>query len=216
MDWKYKHFHQDRAFEAPRDHVLEAARRLMTESLGWQVTDTADGLSAQGYSFFHRAIANLRIQTAASGTLSGSGTTVAIELLVERAGWRGFMLFDVGGYYNIQIRKWLDGIQWSVHQKLTGSQDESTNPLVVAQNKPAACIFNGCLVCIVVTLALYFLVTFISAVVGLLTGSLFLLGRGDLIIHGIWARILSALILLFGGFLAWRIKSSGVRRAVMK
>lgn len=212
MDWKYKHFHQERVFPAARDLVTEAARTFMAESLGWQVTNTPDGFTAEGYSFSHRAIANLRIQTAAGGASSESGastepgTTVAIELLVERAGWRGFMLFDVGGYYNIQVRKWLDGVQWSLHQKLTGSHDESTNPLVLAENKPAAYIFNGCLVFIVVTFALYFLVTFISAVVGLLTGNLFLLGRGTLIIHGTWARILSALILMFGAFLAWRIK----------
>ena len=217
MDWKYKHFHQERVFTAPRDVVTEAARAFMAESLGWQVTDTPDGFSAQGYSFTHRAIANLRIQPAAGGASSESGTRVAVELLVERVGWRGYMLFDVGGYYNIQIRKWLDGVQWSLHQKLTGSHDESTNPLVLAQNKPAACIFNGCLVFIVVTFVLYLLVTFISAVVGLLTGNLFLLGRGDLTIHGIWARILSALILMFGAFIAWRIKRSGeARRAVMK
>ena len=200
MDWKYKHFHQGRVFAAPRDIVSEAARTFMGESLGWKITNTPDGFTAQGYSLFHRAIAHLQIQTAADGT------KVAVELLVERAGWRGFMLFDVGGYYNIQVRKWLDGIQWSLHQKLTGSHDESTNPLVLAQNKPAACIFNGCLAFIVVTFALYFLVTFISAVVGLLTGHLFLVGRGSLTIHGIWARILSALILMFGAFLAWRIK----------
>jgi len=216
MDWKYKHFHQERVLAASRDLVTEAARTFMAESLGWQVTDTPDGFSAQGYSFTHRAIANLWIQSAAGGASSESGTRVAVELLVERVGWRGYMLFDVGGYYNIQIRKWLDGIQWTLHQKLTGSHDESTNPLVVAQNKPAACIFNGCLVFIVVTFALYLLVTLISAVVGLLTGNLFLLGRGDLTIHGIWARIVSALILMFGAFIAWRIKRSGkARRAVM-
>ena len=206
MDWKYKHFHQERVFPAPRDVVFEAARVFMAESLAWQVTDTPDGFTAQGYSFSHRAIANLRIQSAAGGASLDSGTRVAVELLVERASSRGFMLFDLGGYYNIQIRKWLDGIQWSLHQKLTGSNDQSTNPLVLAENKPAAYIFNGCLVFIVVTFALYFLVTFIAAVVGLLTGHLFLLGRGSLIIHGTWARIVSALILMFGAFLAWRIK----------
>jgi hypothetical protein len=212
MDWKYKHFHQERVFPAPRDLVTEAVRTFMAESLGWQITNTPDGFTAQGYSFSHRAIANLRIQSAAggaspaSGASTETGTTVAVELLVERAGWRGFMLFDVGGYYNIQVRKWLDGIQWSLHQKLTGSHDESTNPLVLAENKPAAYIFNGCLVFIVVTFSLYFLVTLISAVIGLSTGNLFLLGRGSLIIHGIWARILSASILMFGAFLAWRIK----------
>ena len=113
MDWKYKHFHQETVFPAPRDLVFEAARTFMAESLGWQITNTPDGFTAEGYSFSHRAIANLQIQSTADGT------KVAIELLVKRASSRGFMLFDVGGYYNIQIRKWLDGIQWSIHQKLT-------------------------------------------------------------------------------------------------
>jgi hypothetical protein len=200
MDWKYKHFHQQRAFPASPDDVLEAARAFFADSLGWQVTETPQGFTTSGYSFTHRAIANLRIQAATEGT------KVDLELLVERAGWRGFMLFDVGGYYNIQMRKWLDYIQWSLQQKLTGSHDEATNPLVLAANKPAAYIFNGCLVFIVVTFALYFLSTAISAVIGLLTGHLFLLGRGSLNIQGTWARILSALILMFGAFLGWRLK----------
>jgi hypothetical protein len=206
MDWKYKHFHQERVYPEARDVVFEAARSFMAESLGWQIANTpgaintSDGFTAQGYSFSHRAIANLHIHSAADGT------RVALELLVERAGWRGFMLFDVGGYYSIQIRKWLDGIEWSIHQKLSGSHDEATNPLVLAEKKPAAHIFNGCLGFIVVSFALYFVVTLISAVVGLLSGDLFLLGRGTLIIHGAWARILSALILMFAAFLVLRIK----------
>src|SRR5258708_11485029 len=106
------------------------------------------------------------------------------------------MLFDVGGYYNIQIRKWIDGIQWSLHQKLTGTHDESTNPLVVAQNKPAAYIFDGGLVFSGVSSAVYFLVTLISAFVCLLTGHLWLFGRRDSIVNGIVPRIVSALILL--------------------
>src|SRR6266404_5564545 len=216
MDWKYKHFHQERVFPAPRDLVTEAARTFMAESLGWQVTNTPDGFMAQGYSFSHRAIANLHIQPAMGGASAESGTRVALELLVERAGWRGYMLFDVGGYYNIQIRKWLDGIQWSIHQKLTVSHDESTNPLVVAENKPAAYIFNGCLRFIVVMIALYFFVTFICAVVGLITGHLYLLGRGGtLAIHGTLARIVSALILIFGAWVAWRVKSPKARRGIM-
>ena len=202
MDWKYKHFHQERVFPAPRDDVFEAARAFMADSLGWQVTNTPEGFTASGYSFTHRATANLRIHSAAADASSETGTRVDVELLVERVGWRGFMLFDVGGYYNIQIRKWLDGINWT----LTGAHDESQNPLVLAEHKPAAYIFNGCLLFIVVTFALYFVVTFISAVVGLLTGNLFLIGRGSLTVHGIWARILSAFILMFGAFLAWRIK----------
>jgi len=199
MNWKYKHFLQERVFPAPRDAVVEAARTFMAESLGWQIANTSEGLTAQGYSFAHRAIANFHIQTTADGT------KVTLELMVRRASPLGFMLFDVGGYYNIQMRKWLDGIQWSLRQKETGSQDESANPLVLAQNKPAAHIFHGCLMFIFVMFALYVLVSFISAVVGIFTGNLFLVGRGSLTVHGIWARILSALILMFIAFLALRI-----------
>ena len=108
MDWKYKHFHQQRSFPASRDVVVEAARRYMGESLGWNVTDAADGLRAEGYGFSHAAVADLRIQSA------GNETTVGVDLSVERAGPTGFMLFDVGGYYNIQIRKWLDAIQSAI------------------------------------------------------------------------------------------------------
>src|SRR5207302_8692919 len=95
----------------------------------------------------------------------------------------------------------------SIHQKLTGTHDDSQNPLVLAENRPAAHIFNGCLMFIVVMFALYFLVTFICAVVGLITGTLYLWGRGGtLAIHGTLARIVSALILLCGAFVGWRVK----------
>ena len=89
----------------------------MAESLGWQITDTPDGFTAEGSSFAHKAIAHMRMQSYASGT------RVAVELLVERASRLGFMLFDVGGCCSIQMRKWLDGIQWNLHQKQTGGQD---------------------------------------------------------------------------------------------
>jgi hypothetical protein len=203
MDWKYKHFHQVRVFPDERELVVESARAFMADSIGWKITDTPEGFTAEGYSFLHRSIAHFQIQPIPASR----ETSVTVELLVERASGRGFMLFDVGGYYNIQIRKWLDGIQWMRHQKLTGQPDETANPLVLAANKPSAYIFNGCLVFIVVMIALYFLVTFICALVGLFTGHLYLFGRGGTLeIQGTAARIVSALILMFGAFLVWRIK----------
>src|SRR5262249_42232326 len=127
----------------------------------------------------------------------------------------GFIVFDVGGYYGIQIRKWLDGIQWTLHQQQTSGHDASPNPMVQANNKAAAYIFNGCLVFIVVMFALYFLVTFICAGVGLITGNLYLWGRGGtMVIHGIWARIISALILMFGVWVGWRIKRNRLKTSV--
>ena len=117
MDLKHKHFSQERVFPVPRDLVFDAARTFMSESLGWQITDTPAGFTAEGDSFAHHAIAHFRIQTTADGT------KVAVELLVERASPLGFMLVDVGGYYNIQIRKWLDGTQGAINQKANTSNE---------------------------------------------------------------------------------------------
>jgi hypothetical protein len=41
MDWKYKHFRQERIFQSPREEVLDAARTYLTESLGWTIKDYA-------------------------------------------------------------------------------------------------------------------------------------------------------------------------------
>src|SRR5207249_1685273 len=80
MNWKYKHFHQERSFAASREVVVEATRRLMSESLGWKVRDTADGLRAEGYSFSHAAIGDFHIHS------EGSETKIDVDLMVDRAG----------------------------------------------------------------------------------------------------------------------------------
>ena len=199
MDFKYKHFHQQRIYPAAREEVFTAARLVITESLGWTLTNEAsEGFTAQGSSFGHAGIADVHIGS------SGGGTVVDVQLRVERAGFTGFMLFDVGGYYNIQIRKWLDAIQASLHEQATGQSAPAPAPLQ-SRNKTAACAFNGCLICIAITFGLYFLVTFICAVIGLTTGNLLLIGRGgDLRVHGIAGRVISAAILLFGAWLVWQ------------
>jgi hypothetical protein len=205
MDWKYKHFNQEAVFQAPRQTVLEVARAFVAESIRWQITDTADGFEARGYSFAHQATAKFRIEPAADGT------RVAVELLVERASSLGFMLFDVGGYYNHQICKWLAGIQWSLHQRLTsasGAESPPQNkPAILQDNKIASHIFSGCFLIIAVIFALYFLSILIFAIVGLATGHLYLVGRGDpLVVHGGWARAISGIILAIVVFIGLRIR----------
>src|SRR5215813_1046817 len=112
MDWKYKHFNHEAVFGALGGSVLEAARAVVAESLG-SIEDTSDGFIARGSSAWHNEIATFHI------TPAPEGTRLVVELLVERAAMRGYMLFDVGGYYNIQIDKWFMGIA----QRL-GSADE--------------------------------------------------------------------------------------------
>src|SRR5215471_15428706 len=209
MDWKYKHFHQEKVFAAPRDLVLEAVRGYVTQTLGWKIAETETELTGEGQCFLHRAIVNFRLDPA------GSETKVIVDLQVARAGSSGFMLWDVGGYYNIQIRKWFEGIQWLIHQRLAGGEIQSAAP-VPASNKYSACVFNGCLGFIVVMFALWLVVNLICAIIGLLTGSLYLFGRGGtLVVHGIWARIISVLILAAGAFIVWKMLGRRRERATI-
>jgi hypothetical protein len=212
MDWKYKHFHQERSFPATGDDVADAARTYVSNSLGWPITGTADGFTAQGSSFMHAAIAHFKIETADTGA-----TNLSIELLVQRAGSAGFMLFDVGGYYGIQLRKWFDGIQSLLHEERAAGQSQgplaSPIPAPPPANKTKACLFNGCLGFIAVMFGLWALVTLICAIVGLITGTLLLWGRGGtIVVHGIWARIISALILFVAAWIGWKLKTSRRRK----
>ena len=179
MDFKYKHFRQQRLYSASPEEVFDRARAVMTESVGWTITkETSDGFTAEGTGFGHAGTANIQIHS------TGNGTIVDVELRVERAGVTGFMLFDVGGYYNIQIRKWLDAIQASLHQQATGQAPSAPAPLQ-PPNKSAARLFHGCLLLIGIAFGIYLLVTIIGAVIGLATGNLFLIGRnGNLTVHG--------------------------------
>jgi hypothetical protein len=104
MDWKYKHFHQERIFPAARDVVSEAARAFMGESLGWQVTNKSDGFSAEGYSFTHRAIANVHIDSAA-------GWSVIREWGINRNR-------NHGGHRTIGRARWLAGIHVGRRRRL--------------------------------------------------------------------------------------------------
>ena len=201
MDWKYKHFHQERLFQASPDTVARAARKFVEESLGWTTKEAAGGFTAEGSSFGHVSEASYQFQSA------GEGTKVEVDLLVERAGVTGFMLFDMGGYYNIQIGKWLDGIQWNVHHGHAGL--EKTPPPIAPTNKNAARLFNGCLLLVFLILGLWFFGNFISAIVGLVTGTLYLWGKGGtLVLHGVVARVIAAAIVIFGLFLAWQLLKS--------
>jgi hypothetical protein len=200
MDWKYKHFRQQRTYNAETYDVIDAARDYVGQSLGWKVSDGNGGLVAEGFSFSHAAKANLRVERTAEGT------TLIVQMDVERAGPTGFMLFDVGGYYSGQIRKWLDGIQWALHQKLSSGQAASPTPPLPTHNRGAACATNGCLVFIAVSFGIWFAIQVIGAIVAEFTGTLYLFGRGrPLILHGVVARVVATLILLVVGYFTLRI-----------
>ncbi len=200
MDWRNKRFDRGAVFQARRELVFEAARTFAAESLvGWQITDTADGFEARGRGASHAATAEFRIEPAPFGT------KVAVTLLVERGGPLGFMLFDVGGYYDGQLRKWLEGIQWRLHQRLApATQHESSEQGRQAIPKAtwAGPLSVGCIGALFVLPVFLFC---IFAVTGLLTGNLYLLGRRGGTIHGLWARIISGVVLTVVALVAFRM-----------
>lgn len=72
-------------------------------------------------------------------------------------------------------------------------------------------IFTAILILWVIILVAYF---FVLPAIGLLTGSLYLPGRGGgRTIHGIWARILSATILTIAAFVVWKARKKSKRPA---
>src|SRR5258706_6629394 len=139
MDWKYKHFNHAAIFKASREDALEAARTVVSESFGG-FEDTSDGFTAKGFSGWHSSVATFRI------TPTPDGTRLAIELLVERAAMRGYMVVDIGGYYNSQIDKWFSGIA----QRLGRANEQ----ILVSKTTLDSSVQRGCLMgCLVYLIA---------------------------------------------------------------
>lgn len=139
MDWKYKHFNHQAIFRAPREGVLSAARAVVAESLE-SIEDTADGFAARGFAAIHPAVATFRL------TPAPGGTQLTVELLVQRAAMRGYMLWDVGDYYNGQIDKWFTAIS----QRLGDSQEQILVSKTTSDVKVRHGLRAGCLVYLIV------------------------------------------------------------------
>ncbi len=130
MDWKYKHFNQTAVFKASTLSVQDAAREVASESLG-ALDDTSDGFTARGRSARHTMQAIFHI------TPDPEGAQVTVELLVERAAGRGFMLVDIGNYFNGQIDRWFAGIA----QRLGEGQEQ----VIVRKTTSGLIHQRGCL-----------------------------------------------------------------------
>lgn len=195
MDWKYSHFRRAQRFAQPPEAVLAAARALVADELAWRVTDTPNGFEAQGSSFLHAATARFQIMEA------DAGATLTIELQVERLSTWGYMLVDIGGYYDGRLRTWFEAID----DRLAGR----TPSPVGLRRTAAGRVFSGVILASLCIMALWFVAAFVVLpAIGLVTGVLYVPpGRGsgaDLTLHGPWARIVSAAILGVDGLIAYR------------
>ena len=119
--------------------MLDAARAVVAASFG-AIEDTADGFIARGDSGWHAAVATVGVMPAANGT------QLAVELQVERAAMRGFMLFDVGDFYNGRIDHWFSDIA----ARLSGASGSALVSTTTSSLRLRQGCLRGCLVYLVV------------------------------------------------------------------
>jgi hypothetical protein len=187
VDWKYKRFRQEVTFPAPASIVAAAARTLAPQSLGTgTLVDTADGFEADGCAGYHDLVATVHFNPLPDGT------KVTVEARVLRYnGFGNYMLLDLG-YFDRRIRRYFEAIRDDVHERLCLTDAKAAARVSTVKVAPAgfAKIFRAFLLIWVIAL-------FVSALTGLFTGKLWLLGTdtaGAVSAQG--ARLFSAMLLL--------------------
>lgn len=200
MNWKYKQIDREMIFNESPETVVKAARAALAESLdGWLFTDTADGFEAKGNAFAHSETVRFRFLP------EENKTKVSVTLFVQRAGSFGFMLFDIGGAYSGQVGKWMENIRRHLQPENIPAPGNISAP---HKMNPAAKFSTGCVGCFGLVFLIYWFIQTIYAVVGLFSGSLYLLPykeAHDITIHGIRARIIAGFILLFDALIIFLI-----------
>jgi len=205
VDWKYKYFTQEAAFQAEPEIVLKALRAFAADWLDdWKVSETPDGIEARIHSGYRFATATFRVEPAPGGA------RVAVKMQVERATSLGLMMFDIGGYFSGQIRKWLEALPWWIQQQQaveSQSAGQDTKPVPAGPPIPKPkCEPDRGKRLIAVSVAVILFAYAIVGVMGLITGELYISdNHGGITLHGLKARILSAIMLVIFGAIALRL-----------
>jgi hypothetical protein len=103
MNFSEKHFHREALFQAPESIVLEAIRLFWAKDNEWIIEDPIPGTS------------RIDLRKGANHAWfevepEPGGVKVTVDYDVPRLGATGFMLWDIGGYYDRTIDKWLHGV----------------------------------------------------------------------------------------------------------
>lgn len=197
-------FSESRTFQLQQGE-LSAVVRSALENLGWSYKVQSDDEFLASVPFGGGTWgAEFKVRIQAGGVIKAESKCVTVRMPqvfdfgknrqnVERF----FALVERGTGHGIQQRPF----NAAVPEPL-GRVGQA-----VPQRRTAASLFGGCLIAL---LAFGILTYFVTSVIGLLTGNLYLLGRsGTLVIHGAWARIISAVTLALFGWVIVRVLRSG-------
>lgn len=183
-------FSESRTFLLPRGELAAVAQSAL-EGLGWSYKRASDEEFLASVPFGGGTWGeDFKIRILPGGVVEAESKCVTVRLP---------QVFDFGkNRRNVEtffalverrVRNGVDERPASATDQGASGRAEQATP---GRNRSAT-LLGGCLIAIVVLVALTYL---IPAVVGLVTGNLFLIGRGgDATVHGVWARVISAVIL---------------------
>jgi hypothetical protein len=202
----YPRFRATRNFPLPQEE-LPAAIKWTLEDLGWPYKIVGDTqfqarIPTTNWSWHHE----LKV-------------TIHPACLIEAQSKSAYqeMFIDLGrNKANVEIffARLDQGIRHELYRNPVPARDQEF-PEHTGQSVPrsrANALLGGCFVVLILLIPVVY---FISAVIGLLTGNLFLPSRGSGggTIHGLWARIISAIILaIFAWALIWLWRKRNLHR----
>jgi hypothetical protein len=193
-------FNESRTYFLPQGELAAVVRSALDE-LGWSYERLSDEEFRAAVPFGGGTWGEqFKIRILPGGVVKAESKCVTV---------RAPQLFDFGkNRRNVETFFGLveHGVREGVDARPVSATDQGAAGRV-GQATPArnlaALLFGGCLILI---LALFALAYLVPAVVGLLTGNLYLVGRGrDVTVHGAWARIISAIILALFAWLLVRV-----------
>jgi len=197
------HFTESRTYHLQEDELVAVVKSAL-ENLGWSYKVLSDkeflaSLPFSGWTWGE----NVKIRILPGGVIEADSKCITVRLP---------QVFDFGkNRQNVETFFALveHGIGQQVYQRpISATTQESVEQGKQAApiNRRAGALFGGCLIA---TLILATGIYFISAVIGVLTGHLYLPGRGHSeTIHGAWARIISVLILMvYAWIVVWVLKN---------
>ena len=191
-------FTETRTFHLQEDELVAAIKSALG-NLGWSYKVLSDkeflaSLPFSGWTWGE----DFKVRILPGGVVEAESKCITVRLP---------QVFDFGkNRRNVETFFGLveHAIRQGVYQRPASAAEPSAGQgeQAAPQRRWAGSLFGGCLIA---TLVLVILTYFISAVIGILTGHLYLPSRGHGgTIHGAWARIISGIILaVFAWIVVW-------------
>jgi hypothetical protein len=198
-----------RTYQLPQDELAAVVKSAL-ENLGWSYNVLADGEFLASVPFGGGTWGEqFKVRILPGGVIEAESKCITVRMP---------QLFDFGKNRK-NIETFFALVEHGIREGVDPSRIATTKQAVAEQERPAAPVnmwagnlFGGCLIAATILIPFVY---FICAVIGLLTGYLYLpsRGAGGATIHGAWARIVSVIILaVFAWIVVWALRQRKKQR----